>query len=85
MGFNVPRGILTDRKMLVPVWDIINSVRFKARDYWNWKIVHKMFRDTVTGKRNWTEQIWKLLFLELWLEVWLDNPTVPVGAADRLL
>jgi len=74
MGFDVPtRDLSTEEEVQKFVLDIINSEKFKKRNYWNWKRVHEMFTETISGKKDWSSDIWKIIFLELWLRIWIEN------------
>lgn len=74
MGFEVPISDLsTEQEVQKFVLEIVNSKKFKKRNYWNWKRVHEMFKETISGKKDWSSDIWKIIFLELWLRIWIEN------------
>ena len=74
MGFEVAMSDLsTEEEVQKFVLDIIKSKKFKKRHYWNWKRVHEMFKETISGRKDWSSEIWKIIFLELWLRIWIEN------------
>jgi len=72
-GGDIPRDIFLEKNLQKFILSIINSKEFKNRKYWNWKIVNKMFIDTVNGKKDWSSELWRIIFLELWFRIWIEN------------
>ena len=48
--------------------DIIYSDDFRARPYWKWERVEKMFQAHMEKKADWGREIWKWINLEVWLK-----------------
>jgi asparagine synthase (glutamine-hydrolysing) len=77
MGFGVPlgpwlRGSL--REMLV---DTVLSDRALARDYFRPAAVHEMVKTVLTGSDRFQYQLWDLLVLERWHQMYIDKAPVP--------
>lgn len=51
---------------------IVNSEKFRERNYWNYKKIKEMIEAHLAGK-NYGAEIWKCILLEMWLEVWIDE------------
>ncbi len=77
MGFGVPlgrwlRGSL--REMLV---DTVLSDRALARGYFRPAAVHEMVKTLVTGSDRFQFQLWDLLVLERWHQMYIDQAPLP--------
>ncbi|ACS32503.1 asparagine synthase (glutamine-hydrolyzing) [Thermococcus gammatolerans] len=77
IGFATPDNEIANHPEIKKfIWNIINSESFKKRKYWNWKKVHKVYYHHSTSKLGNIfigELIWKVVILELWLRVWIEN------------
>ncbi len=74
MGFGVPladwfRGELKDFAR-----DILLSERFRGRHLFQEDFVRKMLEEHAANRWNWQYQIWSLLMLELWFQMFIDRP-----------
>ncbi len=74
IGFATPdKDILRTKEGRKFAEAIIRSKSFRKRPYWDYRKVIKMLEDHVSGKKNWGQELWKVLILELWLREWVDN------------
>ncbi len=74
IGFATPdKDILRTKEGREFAEAIIRSKSFRKRPYWDYRKVIKMLEDHVSGKKNWGQELWKVLILELWLREWVDN------------
>ena len=54
--------------------DIIFSESFKSRNYYNVEIVHKMWKDYLKNKNNFTSfYLWQIINFENWHRIFIDN------------
>jgi asparagine synthase (glutamine-hydrolysing) len=72
-GGDVPEDIINDPSVRKFVSDIISSERFKSRACWDYERVQEMMRQTIAQERDWSSEIWKMVFLELWFRVWIEE------------
>jgi len=72
MGFGVPiaRWLRTSSRELLQ--DTLLSHRARKRGYFNPDRVHHLVREHVTGKADYSFQLWNLLMLELWHQEFVD-------------
>ena len=61
-----------DEKIINFAKEILYSKSFKARPYWNWKVVEQIFQNHQKGKVNAGDVIWKWINLELWLRMYFE-------------
>jgi asparagine synthase (glutamine-hydrolysing) len=54
--------------------DLLAPERISRRGYFQPAAVHKMIDEHLNGAHDWSMQLWQLLTLELWLQVYLDAP-----------
>jgi len=79
IGFATPdREIANSSEIKKFIWDIINSESFKNRKYWDWKKIHKIYKNNVSNSKDIFvgEAIWKVVILELWLRKWVEGDTL---------
>ena len=68
IGFTVPvDDFIRKTKVAEYCRQIIFSDSFRKRPYWKWTKVEKMFSSHIKGKKNFGNEIWKWINLELWL------------------
>ena len=73
VGFETPESVwLRTPEVVKFVESIIYSETFKSRKYWDFKQVKKMWSDHQRGIRDYTLNLWKVIFLELWLRRYID-------------
>jgi asparagine synthase (glutamine-hydrolysing) len=51
---------------------IISSREFKKRIYWNVEKIERMFEEHLIGKYDHSQNLWKVVILELWLRRWIN-------------
>ena len=52
---------------------IIESDSFRKRRYWKADVIKKMLEEHYSGKKNHSQELWKVIILELWLRRWIDG------------
>ncbi|CAB50067.1 asparagine synthase (glutamine-hydrolyzing) [Pyrococcus abyssi] len=74
VGFATPdKDILKTNEGQKFALAVIDSESFKKRPYWDYRKVLRMFEEHVSGKKNWSQELWKVIIMELWLREWMDN------------
>ncbi len=69
VGFETPEAQwLKTPEVISFIEKILNSQDFSKRKYWNSKVIKKLWKDHISGKKNYSMQIWKIIFIELWLK-----------------
>lgn len=53
--------------------EVLSSTSFKARKYFNHKKIEELFEKHIAGKVNASDNLWKVLNLELWLRKKIDS------------
>ncbi|MDY7033216.1 MAG: asparagine synthase (glutamine-hydrolyzing) [Thermodesulfobacteriota bacterium] len=77
IGFETPIDDFFRKPSIVSFCkDIIYSDEFKARPYWKWERVEKMFQAHIEKKADWGKEIWKWINLEVWLEKYFSRNIV---------
>jgi asparagine synthase (glutamine-hydrolysing) len=77
VGFETPESEwLKDEKIKNLVESILNSESFEKRKYWDAEKVREMWRAHLSGKEDNSLHIWKLVFLEIWLRMFIDRTEV---------
>lgn len=77
IGFETPQ----DEWFRIPEWnklisDILNSRSFAERGLVNPKAALAILKDHLSGKKDFSKEIWKWLHLELWFREFIDLPGV---------
>jgi asparagine synthase (glutamine-hydrolysing) len=52
---------------------MISSSQFKSRRYWKQEEAAKLIEEHLSGKKNHSEEIWRILNTELWLRTFIDR------------
>jgi asparagine synthase (glutamine-hydrolysing) len=77
IGFATPdTKLLRTEKGKKFAWDIITSESFKKRGYWDSEKVRQMLEEHVKKKRDNSAVLWKMIILELWFRMWIDESLV---------
>ncbi len=68
MGFGIP--LLSWLKGDLREWaeEFLSEKRITSKEYFNYKEVHKVWQEHLSGKRNWQNIIWPILMFESWYE-----------------
>ena len=72
-GFGAPVDEWLHEDLREMVNDGLSEDTIRRRGYFNPKTVAEMVSDYRKGKANWSMQIWQLLTLELWMQVFLER------------
>ena len=82
-GFGVPidRWFRTDLRELAA--DTLLSQRARARGYFKPDAVRRLIEEHVAGRAQWHHQLWNLLMLELWHQMFIDRAPAAPRAAER--
>ena len=74
IGFATPDDkILMESAMREAVSKLINSKKFRKRKYWDWKKINDMLKKHYGKKKDYSKEIWKIIIIELWFEIWIEN------------
>jgi asparagine synthase (glutamine-hydrolysing) len=71
-GFGAPVDAWLAEDLREMVDDLLSEDRVRRRGYFQPLVVQKMIREKRSGRRDWSYQIWQLLTLELWLQIFID-------------
>jgi len=66
MGFSIPVGEWLKKELKPLVHDTILSKTFEERALFNTQYVHWLYKQHVSGMRDFTQPLWALLSFELW-------------------
>ncbi len=88
MGFGVPIDSWFRRELKDLAYDTLLSTRALARGYFHQPVVRRLLDEHAGGAVNWHYQLWNLLMLELWHQMFIDarpaaapSPTLRVSSA----
>ncbi|MDI9616232.1 MAG: asparagine synthase (glutamine-hydrolyzing) [Methanothrix sp.] len=75
IGFATPDdNWLENKQFRDMVLSIIKSDKFRSRPYWRSEVIEKMIEDKHNVQKNWSELIWRVINLELWLRAYDLQP-----------
>lgn len=81
-GFGVPIDHWFRHELGVFAKDVLFGQRAQSRGYFNRPVVERLFAEHERGVRQWHLQLWNLLMLELWFQMFIDRrPDGPPPAA----
>jgi asparagine synthase (glutamine-hydrolysing) len=80
-GFGAPLGYWVGGELKEMVEDLLAPEVLRRRGLFRPQAVRSMVQEQHSGRRDWSVQIWQLLSLELWMQVFLDQPP-PASASD---
>jgi len=72
-GFGAPVGYWLTYDLRPMVEDLLSESAVCQRGYFNPKIVRHMVVQHMSGQYDWAMQIWQLLTLEIWLQIFIDK------------
>ena len=72
MGFGVPVGKWFRGNMKDFVYSVLLSEKSLSRGIIKPDVLQRYVEDHISGKRDYTYQIWTLLMLELWFQRFID-------------
>jgi asparagine synthase (glutamine-hydrolysing) len=75
MGFGVPLAEWLRDELKDFARDLLLSPRFAARGLFRPEAVKRILEEHVAGRWNWQYPLWSLLMLELWFQMFIDQPT----------
>jgi len=52
---------------------IMESKSFRKRKYWKADVLRKMLEEHYRGEKNHSQELWKVIILELWLRRRIDE------------
>src|SRR5579875_3880435 len=87
MGFNVPIGQWFQEGQRNLMLRLLLSERARSRGFLNNDCVANILREHLTGKTNYSNQLFILASLELWFRVFIDSPRLeyPQMSTEELL
>jgi asparagine synthase (glutamine-hydrolysing) len=78
MGFGVPLDRWFRNELRPLSHDILLGRRIRERGYFNMRWIEQMVREHETGVAEWHDQLWNLLMLEQWHQMFIDErPAAP--------
>jgi asparagine synthase (glutamine-hydrolysing) len=77
-GFGAPLDEWLREDLHEMVDDLLSEEKVRSNGYFDPKAVSEMVREHREGKSNWSMQIWQLLTLELWTQLFLTYKVPPV-------
>lgn len=81
-GFGVPIDHWFRKDLGTFARDLLLGARAGARGYLHRPVVERLFAEHQSGRRQWHYQLWNLLMLELWFQMFIDRrPDGPPAAA----
>jgi asparagine synthase (glutamine-hydrolysing) len=86
-GFGVPLDHWFRNELRPLAHDVLLGRRMRERGYFNMRRVEQMVRDHETGAAEWHDQLWNLLMLEQWHQMFIDQrpSAAPAGASSALV
>lgn len=78
-GFEAPIGRWLRRELRESVEDILFSTRARQRGLFDPRAVRRLWADHLEGISNAGHRLWILLMLELWLQMFMDQPVQAVA------
>lgn len=73
-GFYPPTPLWFKRELLPMIQDILSSRSFRERGIFDVPALERKMQDYITGKIDYSEQIWMALNIELWHQQFIDGP-----------
>ena len=78
MGFGVPLGHWFRNDLRELAYDTLLGASMTQRGYFDMRVVKRLLDEHVSGAMQWEDQLWNLLMLERWHQIYIDRrPTVP--------
>src|SRR5581483_1438064 len=72
-GFAAPVDYWLANELREMVDDLLSETRIRTRALFKPNVVRRIVREHRDGTRDWSMQIWQLLTLELWMQVFMDK------------
>ena len=72
-GFSVPLEVWFRGELRQMAYDVLLDSRTTSRGYFRRNVVSRLLDEHVRGVRNWHEQLWNLLMLEMWHRMFIDG------------
>jgi asparagine synthase (glutamine-hydrolysing) len=72
-GFGAPIDYWLVHDLREMVDDLLSESRVRQRGYFEPAFVQRLIHEQRLGRRNWSLQIWQLLTLELWHQIYIDR------------
>lgn len=74
IGFATPdKDWVASKTFIKFLKEIITSESFKSRKYWKQDVVLSILQDHENDKRDYSEDLWRLINTELWLRMFMDS------------
>lgn len=68
MGFGFPVDIWLRGPLREWAENLLSDVRLRQEGYLNPNLIRKKWNEHLSGKRNWSSQLWSVLMFQVWLE-----------------
>jgi asparagine synthase (glutamine-hydrolysing) len=80
-GFSVPLAHWFRNDLREMASDVLLDSRTAARGYFRPAVIRRLLDEHVRGVRNWHEQLWNLLMLEMWHRTFVDGRSAVAKSA----
>ena len=76
-GFGAPVGAWLRRDLQPLVSDLLSEEKVRSRGLFHWPMVRRLIADHAAERRDYTDQLFALVMLELWCRIFTDEQGVP--------
>lgn len=73
MGFVTPEEVWMKEDLREFILEVLSSKSFQSRKYWDATAVEKNYRDFLSGKEEYSSDIWRIICAEMWLRIFFDE------------
>lgn len=77
MGFVTPEEVWMKEGLRPFVLELLSSVEFQKRSYWNADAVIQNYLSFLEGKTAYSPELWRIICAELWFRKYFDQPSIP--------
>lgn len=84
-GFNMPVASWLRTVLKEPMKELLLGERAMSRGLFERDIVQRYVDAHVSGQRNFSQQIWSLMMLELWFQMYVDKTELNLGSFDEVV
>ena len=70
MGFDVPIGAWLRAPLREWAEDLLNEARLRREGFLRPEVARRYWKEHLSGRFDWSNQLWDLLMLQAWLAEW---------------
>lgn len=71
VGFSIPIGLWLRGPLRSWAEDLLSSEKLANDGLFNYEIIMKKWTEHLSGRRDWTNQLWAILMFQAWKQYWL--------------